>query len=320
MVDMDTFLTTLYVLVDEYDKATPVTESPRPGPAPALSRSEALTLALFGQWGQFPSERAFYRYAGRHLRPAFPTLPARSQYNRHLRRLAPQLIALGQWVAARLLDALGQAAACAYEVVDSLGVATRHNQRRGGGWLPGQTARGYCNRLGWYVGFHVLTVVTPQGIVTGFGIAPGNSADQLLADTLLAARATPQPRLPEVGRTQAGGYYLADTGFEGDRWVRQWRTQYQAQVLIPPKRGTPRQRPVRPWPRAWRRAFAGWRQIVESAHDKLLRAFGLEHERPHTLPGFRARLAARVALYQCCCWLNCHLGRPLLAFADLLDW
>ena len=320
MLDVDTFLTTLYVLVDECDKTVLPPDPVTPGPAPALSRSEALTLALFGQWSVFASERAFYRYAERHLRPAFPTLPTRSPYNRHLRRLSAHLITVGQWVAARLLDVLNPQVPCAYEVVDSLGAATRHNQRRGCGWLPGQAARGYCNRLGWYVGFHVLTVVTPQGIMTGFGIAPGNSADQLLADTLFAARATPQPRLPEVGAAQAGGSYVADTGFEGDQWVRHWRTQYQAQVLIPPKRGTPRQRPVRPWPRVLRRAFAGWRQIVESAHDKLLRAFGLEHERPHTLAGFRARLAARVALHNCCCWLNHSLARPLLAFADLIDW
>lgn len=186
--------------------------------------------------------------------------------------------------------------------------------------MPGQAARGYCNRLGWYVGFHVLTVCTPQGLLTGFGLAPGNSGDAPLADTLLAVRQTPDPRLPEVGQGVGGGYYLADTGFEGKHWAPRWRQEYHATVLIPPKRGTPRSRPIHPWPRALRRAFAGWRQIVETVHATLLHAFGLTHERPHTRDGFRARLAARVALHNCCCWLNHCLGRPLLAFADLLDW
>ena len=327
MLDVDTFLTTLYVLVDECDKTALPPEPPTTGPASALSRSEALTLALFGQWSQFPSERAFYRYAERRLRAAFPTLPHRSQYNRQVRRLTDHLIAVGQWVATRLQEALATTSAVdgtdtGYEVVDSLGVAVRHNQRRGHGWLAGQAARGYCNRLGWYVGLHVLTVVTPNGIITGFGIAPGNSADQGLAETVFAARHTAalRQRLPEAGTAQADGYYLADTGFEGVRWVRGWRERYQAQVVIPPKRGTERHQPRHPWPRALRRAFAGWRQIVESAHDKLLLLLGLEHERPHTLAGFRARLAARVALYNCCCWLNHQLHRPLLAFADLVVW
>lgn len=43
-------------------------------------------------------------------------------------------------------------------------------------------------------------------------------------------------------------------------------------------------------------------------------------ERPHALDGFQARLMADVALHNFCLWLNGHLGREPLAFADLLDW
>jgi hypothetical protein len=39
-----------------------------------------------------------------------------------------------------------------------------------------------------------------------------------------------------------------------------------------------------------------------------------------SLPGFQARLAAKVSLHNFCLWLNVHLGRDPLAFADLLDW
>ena len=41
-------------------------------------------------------------------------------------------------------------------------------------------------------------------------------------------------------------------------------------------------------------------------------------ERPHELSGLRARLAARIALHNFSIWLNEQLGRPRLAFADLL--
>ncbi len=74
MVDVDTFLTTLYVMVDDFC-TTSLPPEPHPGPQAALSRSEVVTLALFGQWQRFGSERGFYRYAQRHLRPAFPQLP-----------------------------------------------------------------------------------------------------------------------------------------------------------------------------------------------------------------------------------------------------
>ena len=66
---MDTFLTTLYVMVDDFGKASWPPE-PRPGPQAALSRSEVVTLAMFGQWQGFGSERGFYRYVQRHLRAA----------------------------------------------------------------------------------------------------------------------------------------------------------------------------------------------------------------------------------------------------------
>src|SRR5512143_3687008 len=85
MVDIDSFLTTLYVRVDDFCTSH-LAAGPRPGRPGALTRREVLTLAIFSQWQPFESERGFYRYAQRRLRGAFPTLPARSQFNRLLRR------------------------------------------------------------------------------------------------------------------------------------------------------------------------------------------------------------------------------------------
>ena len=60
MVDVDTFLTTLYVLVDAFCQTSLPPDLP-PGPQAARSRSEVVTLALCGQWQGFGSERGFYR-------------------------------------------------------------------------------------------------------------------------------------------------------------------------------------------------------------------------------------------------------------------
>ena len=85
MLDTNTFLTILYVMADDFCKyRLPPEETP--GPRASLTRSEVITLALFSQWSYFPSERGFYRYARKHLRPAFPTLPWRGQFNRLMRR------------------------------------------------------------------------------------------------------------------------------------------------------------------------------------------------------------------------------------------
>ena len=83
MVDVDTFLTTLYVMVDDFCQSHPTRK--KPGPQASLSESEVITLLIFARWGRFASERDFYRYAEANLRSAFPSLPDRSQFNRLVR-------------------------------------------------------------------------------------------------------------------------------------------------------------------------------------------------------------------------------------------
>jgi hypothetical protein len=92
MVDVDTFLTILYVMVDDFCKASLPPEQ-HPGPQATLSRSEVVTLAMFGQWQGFGSERGFYRYVQGHLRAAFPQLPTRAQFNRQMRQHHEALVA-----------------------------------------------------------------------------------------------------------------------------------------------------------------------------------------------------------------------------------
>jgi hypothetical protein len=168
--------------------------------------------------------------------------------------------------------------------------------------------------LGWYEGFHLLTAVTPAGVITGFGFGAASTKDQPLAETFFALRRWPQPGLPSVG-APALGPYVGDKGFEGQTNHATWRQTSGAQVLCPPKRNS-----KTPWPKALRRWLAGIRQIVETVYDKLLHTFRLDRERPHELSGFWARLAAKIALHNFCIWLNGQLGRPLLAFTDLVDW
>ena len=308
MLDPETFLTELYVLVDEFCKAHLPPER-RPGRRAALTRSEVVTLAAFGQWGRFRSERDFWRYADRRLRAAFPGLPSRGQLNRLVRRHrdATARFAVG------LAAALG-AAAAPFEALDTLGGRTRDLKRRRRGWLCGLADRGWCGRLGWYRGFHLLTAVGPTGVLTGFGFGPASANDRTLAETLFALRAAPDPRLPGAGRA-GRGVYVADTGFAGRECEARWVAAYGAQVVAPPQPDSARR-----WPRAAKRWLARIRQIVETVHARLLGAFRLDAERPHALDGFQARLAAKAALHNACIWLNRRLGRPDLAFAELLAW
>ncbi len=308
-MDQDTFLTTLYVMIDDFCQSHGFAEKHRPGPAASLSCSEVVTLAVFGQWARFPSERAFYRYTVGHLRAAFPTLPEREQFNRLQRGYRDVIVAFSLFLVEQM-----HAQHCLYEALDSSGIPTRDAKRRGTGWLAGQADIGWSNRIGWYEGFHLLTSITPTGVITGFGFAPASCNDHSLAETFFAARQHPSPRLPSVG-APAQGVYVADKGFAGDHLHRRGPAQYGAEVVSPPH-----QRSKVRWSKDWRRWLAGLRQIIETIYEKLLNTFRLARERPHALHGFQARLAAKVALHNFCIWLNGQLRREPLAFADLLDW
>jgi hypothetical protein len=308
MIDIDTFLTILYVMIDDFGKQYLPTLH-RPGPEASLTCSEVITLALFGQWQHFTSERDFYRYAQRHLQGAFPTLPDRAQFNRLLRQHSGAVVACFLHLVQLL-----EAQRCAYEALDATAAVTRAAKRRGLGWLPGLADIGWSNRLGWYEGFHVLTAVNPIGVITGFGFASASTKDQPLAETFFALRAFPDPRLASVG-APAQGVYVTDKGFEGEDRHRYWQAVYGAELLCTPKRNS-----HHPWPKPWRRWLAGIRQIVETVNNSLQHVFRLDRERPHALEGFQVRLAAKMALHNFCIWLNQQLGRPSLAFADLVAW
>jgi hypothetical protein len=308
MVDVDTFLTTLYVIVDDFCKTSLPLET-HPGPHAALTRSEVVTVAICGQWQGFGSARGLYRYAQRPVRAAFPTLPSREQCNCHVRQQQAALVACFL----HLVQVLA-AQQCPYEALDSSGIPTRAAKRRGAGWLPGLADIGWSHRLGWYEGFHLLLAVNPWGVITGCGFGPASTKDQPLAETFFALRRHPHRGLASVG-APASGPYVVDKGFEGQANQETWWKAYGAQVICPPKRHS-----RAPWPQRLRRWLAGVRQIVETVYEKLAHTFRLDRERPHDLSGFQARLAAKMALHNCCMWLNAQLGRPQLAFTDLVDW
>ncbi len=90
-MDLDTFLTTLYVLVDDWYKGETSARFKRhAGPALQMSDSEVLTVAIAGQWRvgvPWRSERGIVRYMLKHGRSWFPSMLKRSQFNQRVRDL-----------------------------------------------------------------------------------------------------------------------------------------------------------------------------------------------------------------------------------------
>ncbi|MGH9046256.1 MAG: IS982 family transposase, partial [Acidimicrobiales bacterium] len=81
--DMDTFVTAMYVKVDDTLRDTPTLRLWRPkvGIAPKLSDAELVTMAVVQALLGFTSEARFLRHAAKHLRSWFPYVPGQSGYN-----------------------------------------------------------------------------------------------------------------------------------------------------------------------------------------------------------------------------------------------
>ena len=310
MLDMDTFLVEVYCLADAFCKGE--TPASMPGPPPRLTSAEMLTLAITAQHRRFESTRAFYRFAARHLRGAFPGLPSREQFVRRLVRERTLVEAFSVALPA-LADAdapePGAPRRAGFEILDGLPVPTRSIKRSGSGHLAGQADIGLSTRLGFYEGVRVLAACRPDGLVTGFVVAAASVQERLLAESLLALRSGHLDGVATGGAFV--GTYLADKGFEGKGRCARWSAELGADVITPPRR-TARQR-WSPRDESWSQ---GLRQVVETVFERLLMRCGLNRERPHALGGLLARVAAAVGLHNATVLLNRRHGRPALAFLD----
>jgi hypothetical protein len=103
-MDLETFLVSLYVMVDEWWKRLHPRPLRRAGRPPSLSEVEVLTLAILAQWPRWRSERDFWRFADLYLRGYFPNLLSQSQLNRRTRALEPEVRTLQRSLAESLAE------------------------------------------------------------------------------------------------------------------------------------------------------------------------------------------------------------------------
>src|SRR3989440_10934661 len=96
MLEKATILTTIFTIVDDVMKGSPLIQQTlnRPGPAPRLSDSELVTNALYQELIGKPREDHFFRLYQEQLRPYFPGLNERSRYNRRKRDLCSVILAV----------------------------------------------------------------------------------------------------------------------------------------------------------------------------------------------------------------------------------
>lgn len=337
-MSLETFLTILYVFVDDwYKKHIAPSRVEKRGCKAWLSDSEVLTLAIASQWRvgvPWQSERGFVRYMQAHGKVMFPQMLERSAFNRRVRYLWGALVRLQQVVAEEL-----EGADIVYECVDccplpafSSGQALKDK----GHWLWESTIGRGGTRGKFFYGDHLLLATHQGGAVTGWATATASIQDRWLMEALLSARAgQPQlsgpahrprasraqhavPPVGHVGPVQAAGSskprpYVADKGFNGQRWIDHWRSEYDAHVIAVPPNNDPH-----PWPPALKTWLASTRQLIETVFATLYRVFAIDRINAHSRWGFYARIAAKLAAFNLALFINRLLNRPLFAIETLL--
>jgi hypothetical protein len=84
--DLDTLLTAIYVLVDDF-----LPDRKGPGRPPKITDSELITLAVAQVFLGLPNDRQFLALAAYRLGHLFPYLPKQPGYNKRQRRLVPEI-------------------------------------------------------------------------------------------------------------------------------------------------------------------------------------------------------------------------------------
>jgi hypothetical protein len=341
--DVDTFLTTVYCMVDDLYRTELLPQKPRRrGHRPQMADSEVLTLALLAQWRPDRSERALLRYAQRFWRRYFPHLLSQSAFNRRVRDLASVLCRLGPAIAEQAPELVGGSPA--YEALDGVGVPLLRRCRGRRHRCFGDEAalgRGGSDKA-WYYGVELVATINASGLWTGFVYGPADTEERWLADALFCWRQDPRqtpprpqdlapllgsahrrggqrrgPTGPVAPRQGAGTasavVYLGDLGFRGAAWRRHWAADYDAAVLTKDDYAA---RPTERDRRHARRWLSGLRQIAETGFNWLQQRFGLLYPRVRTGWGLRARLGAKLAAFNVAVCINHQLGRPTFAFLD----
>jgi hypothetical protein len=295
-IDLETFLTALYTVVDDvYRERLVAALAHRPGPRPALSDSEVLTLAICAEWGAWDSEREFWRFAGRRLRHLFPRLVDQSEFNRRRRSLYPALAAIQRAVARKLGADLERE-----RLLDTKPVAVmvlkRHDDR--GLVFDGKAAVGWCQtKRQWSYGFKLVLALTLGGVIVRYDLVPANVDDREAAAEVL----------------EPGCRYWADKGFFGEQCQREWAESDGVLVRAEPPRSTLA---------AWLRAFAYLahrvRQLVEVVNAQLQGQFAIERTLAKTLWGLVTRVQAKLTAHTLGVYLNLLWGRPPLALKTLV--
>jgi hypothetical protein len=269
----------VYVLVDDAISSRAIAIPARPGPAPACTDAELLTVAVVRHLLGRRSEAGFLAEVARDWAHLFPRLPHQSEANRRIRWLWGAFEQFRMTLAARLPDDDCQQ-------VDTSALPVKHTSRVRGPdqWTgPGNDLAARFGRdaahAEWFYGFR-LAIKTDLGsrIVRAWSIVPAAVNEREVAEDLL--QAGPPPR-----------DLLCDKGFNGKAFAAGQAARGTA-VLVPPAKDQRASMPA-----ILQKVIAQWRNRIEASFGEITDLMGLARHGAHTFWGLLTRTAATIAAH-----------------------
>ena len=202
MVDVETLLTIIFVLVDDWyqesgNKLVPWT----PGTNPTFSHSEVLTLLLAMDYFAYSGEKQFLGFIRANYLALFPELLDQSQFNRRARRLEGLLEELRRFWVIQLGQHFERTLVMDSKPVPVVGYkrSKRHSD------FEGSASYGYCvSRKMKYFGYKLVVISSLSGVPLVYSLVPAHTDEREAAETVLSF----------VGNCDI----LADKGFIGEDW------------------------------------------------------------------------------------------------------
>jgi hypothetical protein len=277
MVPLGDLFVDLYVRIDDALAAGMVPVPRRPGPPPACTDAEVLTIALARHLLGRRSERAFLAEVRREWTAYFPTVPAQSEFNRRVRWLWGAFEHLRQHL-------LGAIPADGWQQLDTTALPVKHPSRVRGpdGWRgPGDLHAGFgwdAAHHEWFYGFRLgLRTDLGRRLVRAWTIVPAAVDERAVGDDLLDGA------LPPTG-------LLLDQGFRSRPWAAVQRER-GTRVVYAHSRAERRTLPA-----AVRRPVAALRNRIETTIGELTDPDRLRLARhgARTLWGLLTRTAATI--------------------------
>jgi hypothetical protein len=300
MLDKATILTTIFTIVDDTMKGSPVIQQAlkRPGPAPHLSDSELISIALYQELIGEPREDHFFRLHQASLQGFFPGLNERSRYNRRKRDLWSVILAVRVSLQI-VLEALQLEETA---VIDSAPVpCVGYKRSKRASDFLGTAGYGICSSKAMkYFGCKIHSVVSLTGIILGFLLTPANCYDN-------------QPVVELLDSLSHHLTHLLGDGAYNDAVLQNYLEHSRSLRLLAPVKVN--QAPIRSGPAQTQ--LNRLRLICETVNAQLQEQLHLSKHYAKSTWGLMTRVAAKATAHSVGMMVNLLLGRPVLQLADL---